>query len=138
LAQTRDVLPGSNPTRSRQVVIALAITAAVAYSWVAGHFATFTRPAEVVTFVPGLVGVVIAARIAPSSAGRPDRSARGWLAWWLIVIAITAIELAALALGANHAHPTISDLVNPGLLSTPSRALAFGLWLAFGCWLLRR
>jgi hypothetical protein len=137
LAQTRDVVPGSGATRSRQV-IALAITVAIAYSWVAGHFTTFTRPAEVATFIPGLLGVVIAARIAPSTAGRPGRSRLGWLAWWLIVIAITAIELAALALGANHAHPTISDLVNPWLLSTPSRAVAFGLWLAFGCWLLRR
>ncbi len=54
------------------------------------------------------------------------------------MIALNAVEFVALALGATHSHPTISDLVNPWLLSTPSRAVAFALWLAFGYWLTRR
>lgn len=111
---------------------------AVAYSWVAGHCTTFTRSAEVVTFLPGLVGVVVAFRSTPRSAPRPGRSRLGWLSWWLIVVGLTAVELAALLLGADHAHPTISDLVNPWLLSIPGRAVAFGLWLALGYWLTRR
>jgi peptidoglycan/LPS O-acetylase OafA/YrhL len=125
--------PRSRPTRA-----ALAVVAAVAYSWVAGHFTTFTRQAEIATFIPGLVGVIVAFRVRPRSDPRPGRSRRGWLAWWLIVVAVCAIELASLLLGATHAYPTISDLVNPWLDSTASRAAVFGLWLAFGYWLTRR
>jgi hypothetical protein len=118
--------------------VAAVIALAVAYSWVAGHFTTFTRPAEVATFLPGLAGVIVAFRMPARSAPRSGRSGVGWLAWWLIVIALTGVELAALLLGANHAHPTVSDLVNPWLLSAPRRAFAFGLWLALGFWLIRR
>jgi hypothetical protein len=111
---------------------------AIAYAWVAGHFTTFTRPAEVATFVPGLLAVIVALRTAPRSSAREARSRRGWLGWWLVVIAVNAVELVSLLLGASHAHPTVSDLVNPWLLSTPSRAAAFALWLGFGYWLTRR
>jgi peptidoglycan/LPS O-acetylase OafA/YrhL len=117
---------------------AVLIAVAVAYSWMAGHFTTFTRPAEVATFIPGLLGVLAASWLAPRRSGRPDRSGRGWLAWWLIVVAFNAIELVSLALGSTHAHPTVSDLTNPWLLSTPSRAVGFGLWLSLGYWLARR
>jgi hypothetical protein len=119
-------------------VVAGCLVVALGYSWVAGHFTTFTRPAEVATFVPGLLGVVVAVRITPRSRLRPGRSGLGWLAWWLVVVTLNAVEFAALFLGANHAHPTVSDLVNPWLLSTISRAVAFGLWLALGYWLARR
>lgn len=111
---------------------------AIAYCWVAGHFTTFTRPAEIATFIPGLIGVLVVLRLLPAGSSRPDRSGGGWLAWWLIVIGFNAIELVSLALGPTHAHPTISDLVNPWLLSTPSRAVGFGLWLSHGYWLARR
>jgi hypothetical protein len=119
-------------------VVAGCLVIALGYAWVAGHFTTFTRPAEVATFVPGLLGVIVAFRVSPRSRVRPDRRGRGWLAWWLVVLGLNAVELAALFLGANHAHPTLSDLINPWLLSTPSRAVAFALWLAFGYWLTRR
>jgi hypothetical protein len=120
------------------VVAAAAVVVAVAYSWVAGHFTTFTRPAQIATFIPGLLGVIAAVRLAPRRSARDDRSGRGWLAWWLIVLGLTTIEVLSLALGSTHQHPTISDLVNSWLLSTPSRAVGFGLWLSLGYWLLRR
>jgi hypothetical protein len=137
LAQTRGVVPDAAARRSRRAGGAV-IALAVAYSWVAGHFTTFTGPAEVATFGPGLLGVIVAFRRPPGPGPRPGRSRRGWLDWWLIAIALTGVEVAALLLGAKHAHPTVSDLVNPWLLSTPGRALAFGLWLALGYWLSRR
>jgi len=124
--------------RSRPGATAVAVALVVGYSWVAGHFTTFTRPAEVATFVPGAIGVAVAIRTHRSSTVRSDRSRTGWLAWWLIVAAVTVIEILALALGANHNHPTISDLVNPWLDPTPARALWFALWLGFGYWLSRR
>jgi hypothetical protein len=138
LAHTRVVVPDAAPSRGRTFAIAAIVLVAIAYSWAAGHLATFTRPAEVATFLPGLLAVVIAARITPRSSCRPDRSTRGWLTWWVIAIALTAVEIVALGLGASHAHPTISDLVNPWLSSTPGRAAAFALWLGFGFWLVRR
>jgi phosphotransferase system glucose/maltose/N-acetylglucosamine-specific IIC component len=139
MAQTRPVTSeaAASPRRHRFALPFLVIVA-IAYAWIAGHFTTFTRPAEVATFIPGLIGVMVAVRVAPRRSARPDRSGRGWLAWWLIVIGLNAIELISLALGSTRSHPTMSDLVNPWLLSTPSRAAGFGLWLAFGYWLARR
>jgi hypothetical protein len=124
--------------RPRTTALAAGAVMVVAYAAVAGHFTTFTRPAEVATFVPGLIGVIVAVRRQPRSRRRADRSGRGWLAWWLLVIGVNVIEFTSLFLGANRAHPTVSDLVNPWLLSTPSRAVAFGLWLCLGYWLTRR
>jgi hypothetical protein len=116
----------------------LAAAVAVAYAAVAGQFATFSRPAEVATFVPGLLAVIVALRtVQPGRAAR-GRRRTGWAWWWLVAAAFTAVELLALFLGANHAHPTVSDLVNPWLGPTPTRAAAFALWLAFGWWLVRR
>ena len=124
--------------RSRPGATALVLVLVLAYSWVAGHFSTFTRPAEVATFIPGAIGVAVAIRARRPSTVRPDRSRSGWLAWWLTVVAVTVVEVLALVLGANHDHPTISDLVNPWLDPTPARALWFALWLGFGYWLSRR
>lgn len=39
---------------------------AIAYCWVAGHFTTFTRPAEIATFIPGLIGVLVVLRLLPA------------------------------------------------------------------------
>ena len=106
LAQTRGVVPDAaaraNPSSRRRAASRLPSRT----RWVAGHFTTFTRPAEVATFVPGLLGVVVAFRQPAAVRPRPGRSRRGWLAWWLIVIGLTGVELAALLLGADHAHPT--------------------------------
>jgi hypothetical protein len=122
----------------QRILGATVVTVAVTYSFVAGHFATFTRPAAVATFVPGLLAVIIAARTAPRSKARPGRSRAGWLAWGLIATGVTVVELVTLASGADNHHPTISDLVNPWLLPTLGRTVAFAAWLALGYWLARR
>jgi hypothetical protein len=82
--------------------------------------------------------MVVAVRRPPSRRCRPDRSAAGWWAWAAIAVVALAIELTALALGANHAHPTVSDLTNPWVSDTPGRAAAFALWLGLGWWITRR
>ena len=123
---------------SSRTIIATAIVVAVGYAWMAGHFTTFTVPAEVATFVPGAIGMVAAAWLPPSRRCRPDRATAGWWAWAAIAGAAFVIELTTLALGANHAHPTVSDLTNPWLLHTPGRAAAFALWLGLGWWITRR
>jgi hypothetical protein len=127
------------PARPRRTGPVLGVfVAAAACSWLAGHFTTFTRPAEVVTFVPGLLLLAVAARTTAGATVRPDRSRSGRLVWWLLLVAITSVEVAALTLGAGHSAPTISDLVNPWIDSTVSRSLGFALWLGFGWWLVRR
>jgi hypothetical protein len=118
--------------------LAAAIAVALGYAWVAGHFSTFTVPAAVATFVPGAIGMVAAVRLPPSRRCRPDRAAVGWWAWAAIAGVALAIELTTLALGASHAHPTVSDLTNPWLSHTPGRAAAFALWLGLGWWIVKR
>jgi hypothetical protein len=110
---------------------------ALTYGAVAGTFTTFTRPAEVATFLPGVAAVVVALVRAPAAVPA-DRRFAGWIAWAVLVVIFTATELVALAAGANHAHPTISDLVNPWIDHDASRAAGFTLWLGFGYWLVRR
>lgn len=123
-------------SRGSKRVIAVGIIASLGYAAVAGRFATFTRPAEVATFLPG-AAVMTIALIRPSHPPvTPNRSA--WIVWLAILALATAVELAALFGGADHAHPTISDLVNPWIDHRWSRAGAFALWLGAGGWLLRR
>jgi hypothetical protein len=128
----------SPAARHGHAVAVGAAVIAVGYAWVAGHFTTFTRPAEIATFVPGLLGSWVVVRGTSHRTARPDRTRVGWLGWWLIVVGLNAVELVSLALGPGHAHPTISDLVNPWLLSAPARAVGFALWLGLGYWLSRR
>jgi hypothetical protein len=117
---------------------AIGIVVIAGYAWTAGHFATFTRPAAVATFVPGVLGVADALIDRSPRPIRAGRRRGSWLPWVAIAAAVTGLEVTALATGAGPAHPTISDLLNPLLLSTPSRALGFAAWLATGIWLSRR
>jgi hypothetical protein len=117
-------------------VIAAAVLA-LGYAAVAGTFTTFTEPAEIATFLPGAAAVVVALISAPATAAEPRRRF-GWVAWAVLGLGFTTTELAALAAGANHAHPTISDLLNPWLAHDASRAAGFALWLGCGYWLMRR
>ncbi|HTW21185.1 MAG TPA: hypothetical protein VME70_13350 [Mycobacteriales bacterium] len=122
----------------RRAATVAGLVVALLYSWVAGHFSTFTTSAAVATFVPGAIGVGVAFGSRRSVAVRPRVGRRAWLAWALVLAGFTALELAALFLGADHAHPTVSDLVNPWFGPVPARAALFAAWLGFGYWLSRR
>jgi hypothetical protein len=131
---TREAAPAGHD----RAVVAGAVLVLVGYAAVAGRFETFTWPAQVATFIPGLVAVVVAWRVPARTSARPGRRRIGWVCWWLIAAGVLVLELWSLAAGADHEHPTISDLVNPWLAGTPGRAVAFGLWLVLGCWLVGR
>jgi hypothetical protein len=117
----------------------LAMLAAAAYAWVAGHFTTFTWPAAVATFVPGVVGLSASLRRRRRPVVVPRRATAGWTAWALVLGAIVALEAYGFFAGSStHGHPTVSNIVNHALHTDETRALAFFGWLAFGSWLLRR
>jgi hypothetical protein len=127
----------ARPRRGAAIGPALVVLGA-AYSCLAGHFTTFSRPAEVVTFVPGVLLLAVAAGATAGTPIRPGRRRSGWAAWWVLVAALTSVELATFAAGSAHSAPTISDLVNPWIDSTASRSVGFALWLGLGWWLMRR
>jgi hypothetical protein len=138
VAQTRSMAREAVPARRDRAVVVAATLLLVGYAAVAGQFQTFTRQAQVATFIPGLVAVVVAWRVPARTHARPDRRRIGWLCWWLVAAGVLVLEIVSLVAGADHDHPTISDLVNPWLAGAPGRTVAFGLWLALGCWLVGR
>ena len=121
--------------RRRGVVIGLVAL----YAWIAGHFATFTWPAAVATFIPGAIGLAASTRARRRVQRRPQLSRAGWAAWVVVIAAILALEAYGFFLGSSASgHPTISNILNHGLHTTQTRAVAFFGWLAFGNWLLGR
>jgi hypothetical protein len=123
------------PRRRRGLLIA----AAALYAWVAGHFATFTWPAAVATFIPGAVGLAASTRVRRRAERRTGLRRLGWVAWVAVIGAILALEAYGFFSGSSTTgHPTISNIVNHGLHTTATRAIAFFGWMAFGSWLLGR
>jgi hypothetical protein len=121
--------------RRRGLVIAFVAL----YSWVAGHFSTFTWPAAVATFIPGAVGLAATTRLRGSAVRRTGLRRTGWVAWAVVIGAIVALEAYGFFAGSSASgHPTISNIVNHGLHTNETRALAFFGWLALGKWLLGR
>jgi hypothetical protein len=122
-------------TRRRRLVVVLAAL----YAWVAGQFTPFTWPAAVLTFLPGLTGLLAATRVPRGGGVRPGRARLGWLAWVVVLGGIVGLEAASFFLGSStHGHPTISNIANHALHTDLTRAVAFFGWMAFGGWLLRR
>lgn len=126
--------------RLHPLVIA-AIGAAV-WAWFASGVRTFTRPAEVLTFLPGLAVLILTLRPSASSAvagARPLAPHRRWgiLPWIVVLAASVGWELAELFSQPRHVHPTISSIMDSLLSTHPSRFIGYLLWLILG-WLLVR
>jgi len=129
--------------RRRRALLTAAGVGALLWAWFAGGARTFTRPAEVLTFLPGLA--VLALTLRPSARSvRPVGKGgvtpfRRWgvLPWIGVLVAIVGWELAELFSQPRHTHPTISSLTNSLLSTHPSRSLGYLAWLAVG-WLLVR
>ncbi len=119
---------------------AVGLALAVVWSWFASGVRTFTRPAEVLTFVPALAVLVLTlrprARYTPSLAlGRPR-----WhtlLPWAAALALVVGWELSELFSQPRSGHPTLSSITNTLLSTHPSRFLGFLAWLVLG-WLMVR
>lgn len=115
---------------SRQAVVILLVAVAAAWAWFASGVRTFTGPAEVLTFVPGLAVLVLTLRPSAERAGRPsrDRGApepfprSGVLPWIVVLAAVIGWELAELFSQPRHLHPTFSSVLNALLSTHPGRA----------------
>ncbi len=118
------------------------------WAWFASGVRTFTRPAEVLTFVPGLLVLLLTVRFRVRSRSQREtanamagsdrgRGARRWLPWVGMAIAIGGLEMSELFSQPRQAHPTLSSLTNTILEPHPSRFVGYALWLLAG-WLLVR
>jgi hypothetical protein len=117
-----------------------ALAAAACWSWFASGVRTFTRPAEVLTFVPALAVLVLTLRPkARFTAGLAEPRApwRTLLPWVAAVAALVGWELSELFSKPRRGHPTLSSITNDLLSTHPSRFLGFLFWLLLG-WLLVR
>jgi hypothetical protein len=96
---------------------------------------------RVVLAVPGLVALVLLLRSDPSTRSvRPP--GRGWVVWPVLLVLGCFFELANFLMQAdpmtpNHAHPVLSDIVEPWLASGPARGVFCAVWLVLGWRLLQ-
>ncbi len=116
------------------------LAVAACWSWFASGVRTFTRPAEVLTFIPAVLVLVLtlrpSARLSPGLA----LARTPWRTVWPWVLAFAAIvgwELSELFSQPRQAHPTLSSITNDLLSTHPSRFLGFLGWLLLG-WLMVR
>ncbi|HET6817099.1 MAG TPA: hypothetical protein VFH66_07740 [Mycobacteriales bacterium] len=117
----------------------LLLAGAALYAWVAGHFTPFTWPAAVVTFIPGAIGLALSTRLPRRTTPRQGLGRTGWLVWIALITMLVGLEAYGFFAGSSTSgHPTVSNIVNHGLHSNETRALAFFGWLTFGDWLLGR
>jgi len=125
--------------RRRQLLIAAALLAAAIWAWFGSGVRTFTRPAEVLTFVPGLVVLVLTLR--PSAElHRPPKTAlrrTSALPWVGLAGLILVWELTELFSQPRAGHPTMSSISNALLSTRVTRFLGYLVWLAVG-WMLVR
>jgi hypothetical protein len=130
----------------------VALAAAVGWAAAASSVRTFTHPAEVLTFLPGLAVLVVTVRPSFWPVSRrgttthairdpapPPASAtrRGALLWVLAGGALVGWELASLFSQPRSAHPTLSSITDSLVSTHPSRFAGYLSWLALG-WLLVR
>ena len=122
--------------------VALALVGVLAWSWFASGVRTFTRPAEVFTFIPAVAVLLLtlrpskrAQRVGWQRGKRYDP--RGVLVWVGVLIAVLGWEMFQLFSKPRERHPTISSLLNSLISTHPSRFAGFLLWLAAGALLAR-
>lgn len=117
-----------------------ALAAAACWAWFASGVRTFTRPAEVLTFIPALAVLLLTVRPSarfPAGRTSPRPGWRKLLPWVAAVAALVGWELSELFAKPRQAHPTLSSIINDLLSTHPSRFLGFLGWLVLG-WLLVR
>jgi hypothetical protein len=118
---------------------------AVLYAAVVGTFARWSWPISIAVAVPGALAVGYVwlgtpAIAANGARGRPRPSAAPWV---IVLLALAAWEVQALLLQpslttSSWAHPTLSTLMDPVLVSHIGRSISLAVWLWFGGYLLER
>lgn len=126
----------------RRLALATAGIGALVWAWFGSGVRTFTRPAEVLTFLPGLAVLLLTLLPSASSAGIGAAALPPYRRWsvlpWLVVLAaIVAWELVELFSKPRGVHPTISSVMDSLLSTHPSRFVGYLVWLVLG-WLLVR
>jgi hypothetical protein len=133
-------------TRRVQLLLILAVAAVLVWSWFASGVRTFTRPAEVFTFVPALAVLLLTllplrrarrSRRRDAAGSHPHYDPLGVALWAGILVAVLGWEMFQLFSKPREHHPTISSLLNSLISTHPSRFAGYLLWLAAGFLLLR-
>jgi hypothetical protein len=127
------------------VALAIAVVAVLVWSWFASGVRTFTRPAEVLTFVPAFA--VLLLTLWPRSRGttrslqrrrnNTPYNPRGLSLWLALLVAVIGWEMFQLFSKPRERHPTISSLLNTLISTHPSRFAGYLLWLIAGYLLVR-
>lgn len=96
---------------------------------------------RLVLAVPGLVALALLVRTR-QSARRGPAPGRGWVLWPVLLVLGCLFELANFLMQPdpmtpNHAHPVLSDIVEPWLGSGPARGVFCAVWLVLGWQLVR-
>ena len=114
-----------------------AALSAVTPSWRLAMLTTrLPRLMRVVLAAPGVAALVVLLRGRAAGRSLPPRG-RGWVVWPVLLVFGCLFELANFlaqpdGTTPNHAHPVLSDIVEPWLASGPARAVFCGAWLVVG------
>ncbi len=132
------------PSGHRRLLILCGVAGGVLFATVVGSFSRYSWPATV--GVIGLATAVVAVSWRGPLRPRPDPGKlpwRGVMLWAGLLVAIGLWELAALFLQpglavTSYAHPTISALTDPLLISHAGRSVALAIWVGIGWFLAER
>ena len=114
------------------------------YAAVAGGFQRYSWPATIAVVVPASVVLLVSWRGPLPGAPAPVRpSVRGSVLWATVFIILGLWELTMLLMQPtlktdSWAHPTLSTLMDPVLVSHPGRTISMCVWAALGWFLVRR
>jgi hypothetical protein len=142
-----DRLIDATPTPDTRRVHLTALGVAAAYGLAVSFVPQTTWWLDACLAVPGVVmlGVLVGAGRTPRSPVPIPEPAtpRRWWAWPLLGVSVALVELFSFmeqpdARTDSIDHPTLSTVIEPALSSQALRALALGLWLLIGWWLVRR
>jgi hypothetical protein len=125
---------GARPARN-----AIIGAGVIGYAWLLGGAPAFSTRALVGVLLPGAVLGVIAYARPPERIAPPESVDVAGLSYWVICIALLfEWEASAVRDGAQLAHPSLTDLVNPLIAPHPIKAGAIVVWLLAGWALVKR
>jgi hypothetical protein len=117
---------------------------AIGYAIVAGGFERYSWPGTIAVILPASIVLVVSWRGPLPGAPTPMRpSVRGSVLWAAVFITMGLWELTMLLMQPtlktdSWAHPTLSTLMDPVLVSHPGRTISLCVWAALGWFLVLR